>query len=252
MADFGATPETEDIKTDVFSESITASPEFNDSIDNNITDDVQNVSDDINQFSLSEETPNVINNIEDDFDTMFETTLPEDNISENSSYDFSNPETDNFEQTDMTSFDKIDDDIENLSSADNTQAEKSEEIGLSIDDFISDDGEIDVSNEFGISSDEGFDVTDDFLSDLNAEFGGSAEEKTEILNEEPIDIDLEFDDQIVSEIQLDVSDTIDEESNFNEMFKDSTQTDSAVEDNFDEMFSSIQNESRMFRLLQKQ
>ncbi|NLK45117.1 MAG: hypothetical protein GX297_00415 [Treponema sp.] len=243
LADFGATPETEDIKTDVFSESITASPEFNDSIDNNITDDVQNVSDDINQFSLSEETPNVINNIEDDFDTMFETTLPEDNISENSSYDFSNPETDNFEQTDMTSFDKIDDDIENLSSADNTQAEKSEEIGLSIDDFISDDGEIDVSNEFGISSDEGFDVTDDFLSDLNAEFGGSAEEKTEILNEEPIDIDLEFDDQFVSEIQIDVSDTIDEESNFNEMFKDSTQTDSAVEDNFDEMFSSIQNES---------
>ncbi len=122
------------------------------------------------------------------------------------------------------------------------KAESGEE-ELSLDDFLSDgDGEIDVSSEFGLSSDGSSDVTDDFLSDLNAEFGGASESKSDLLDEEPIDIDLEFDDQFASDVQTDASENIEDESNFDEFFGDSGESDSLV-DNFDDMFANIQDES---------
>ena len=113
---------------------------------------------------------------------------------------------------------------------------------LSLDDFLSDSGEIDVSDEFGLSSGDSSDVTDDFLSDLNAEFGGSSESKSDLMDEEPIDIDLEFDDKFAAEVQTDASENIEDESNFDEFFSDSGES-SSVEDNFDDMFAAIQDES---------
>ena len=113
---------------------------------------------------------------------------------------------------------------------------------LSLDDFLSDNGEIDVSDEFGLSSGDSSDVTDDFLSDLNAEFGGSSESKSDLMDEEPIDIDLEFDDKFAAEVQTDASENIEDESNFDEFFSDSGES-SSVEDNFDDMFAAIQDES---------
>ena len=113
---------------------------------------------------------------------------------------------------------------------------------LSLDDFLSDSGEIDVSDEFGLSSGDSTDVTDDFLSDLNAEFGGSSESKSDVMDEEPIDIDLEFDDKFAADVQTDASENIEDESNFDELFGDSGDS-SSVEDNFDDMFAAIQDES---------
>ena len=113
---------------------------------------------------------------------------------------------------------------------------------LSLDDFLSDSGEIDVSDEFGLSSGDSSDVTDDFLSDLNAEFGGSSESKSDLMDEEPIDIDLEFDDKFAADVQADASENIEDDSNFDEFFSDSGES-SSVEDNFDDMFAAIQDES---------
>ena len=201
------------------------------------------------ETTVSSEGPAI--EIPDDFDTAFDT---EDNANPSApaQFDASSSETAVLpDETGNSSIDSLEN-FEVPSIDDSTgfvppeiteqKAENTEE-ELSLDEFLSDsDGEIDVSSEFGLSSDSSSDITDDFLSDLNAEFGGASESKSDLLDEEPIDIDLEFDDQFASDVQTDASDNIEDESNFDELFSDSSESDS-VTDNFDDMFAAIQDES---------
>ncbi len=116
------------------------------------------------------------------------------------------------------------------------------ETSVSLDDFLGGGGE-DVSAQFGLSADGGFDVTDDFLAELNGEFGGGKEEKSDILDEASVDIELEFDDQYMDNIQADASERIEDTSNFDEFFGDDAASDAGISaDNFDELFANVQDE----------
>ena len=201
--------------------------------------------------------------IPDDFDTEFEpastpdfaettaeespatTDFDDSNVIEEASAEteISSDKADSFDIEPLDNFNIPDiAEANNFISAPESKTENTEE-ELSLDEFLDDGGEIDVSSEFGLSSDSSSDITDDFLSDLNAEFGGSSENKSDVLDEEPIDIDLEFDDQFASEVQTDASENIEDESNFDEFFGDSSGDSGPEVDNFDDMFAAIQDES---------
>ena len=182
--------------------------------------------------ATAEESPAVT-----DFDdiTATEEAPDEAEISSDKADSFDIEPLDNFNIPDIS-------EASNFVSAPEAKTENTEE-ELSLDEFLDDGGEIDVSSEFGLSSDGPSDVTDDFLNDLNAEFGGSSEAKSDVLDEEPIDIDLEFDDQFTAEVQTDASENIEDESNFDEFFGDSSGDSGSEVDNFDDMFAAIQDES---------
>lgn len=162
-----------------------------------------------------------------------ETSTETQNIEEKSSLpDMSEISMDGFADFDISAFENND-----------APAPKADgETEVSLDDFLG--GGEDVSAQFGLSADGGFDVTDDFLAELNGEFGGGKEEKSDILDEDSVDIELEFDDQYIDNIESDASDRIEDSSNFDEFFGDDATSDAGISaDNFDELFANVQDES---------